>query len=147
MERSNARLKVYNHTATWQRSMVERSGRPQARERRQELEEVLTRIVSVLEERYHPKNVILFGSHAYGTPNDDSDIDLLIIKETDRPFDERYAEVSGLIRDVRHGWAVSTFVVTPAELEKRMASGDQFITEVLSRGRWLYGPERVQAAR
>ena len=109
----------------------------------QKIEQIVQRII----DQYRPEKIILFGSHAYGTPNDDSDIDLLIIKETDRPFNERYAEVSGLIRDVRHGWAVSTFVITPAELDKRMASGDQFITEVLSRGRWLYGPERVQAAR
>ncbi len=143
----DTRPKVYYHVATWERSMVERSSRPRARERRQDIEEVLSRIVSALKERYRPESIILFGSHAYGTPTDDSDIDLLIVKETDRPFNERYAEVSGLIRDVRRGWAVSTFVLTPAELEKRMSSGDQFIAEVLSRGRVLYGPEGVHAAR
>ncbi len=127
--------------------MVEGSSRQRTREGRQETEEVLSRIVSVLEERYRPESIILFGSRAYGTPSDDSDIDLLIIKETDKPFDERYAEVSGLIREVRRGWSVSTFVLTPAELEQRLDTGDQFITEVLSRGRWLYGTGRVPAAR
>jgi uncharacterized protein len=29
-----------------------------------------------------PTKIILFGSQAYGTPNNDSDIDLLVIKKT-----------------------------------------------------------------
>ena len=127
--------------------MVERSSRPRARERQEETEAVLSRIVNVLEERYHPEIIILFGSHAYGTPTDDSDIDLLIVMETDTPFHERYAEVSGLIREARRGWAVSAFVITPTELEERMDVGDQFIAEVLSKGRRLHGPEGVHAAR
>ncbi len=35
-----------------------------------------------LRTEYAPQKIILFGSYAYGTPQPDSDIDLLIIKET-----------------------------------------------------------------
>jgi hypothetical protein len=34
---------------------------------------------------YAPRKVILFGSYAYGEPDEDSDIDLLIIKDTNEP--------------------------------------------------------------
>ena len=37
---------------------------------------------------YSPQKIILFGSLAHGTPTKDSDVDLLIIKDTDyRPID------------------------------------------------------------
>src|SRR5258708_32273966 len=37
----------------------------------------------VLVERFHPQQVILFGSYAYGEPNEHSDVDLLIVKEVE----------------------------------------------------------------
>lgn len=36
--------------------------------------------LQVLVEQFHPQQVILFGSYAYGTPDRDSDIDLLVVK-------------------------------------------------------------------
>jgi len=37
--------------------------------------------LKVLVEQFHPEKVILFGSYAYGTPGEDSDVDLLVIKK------------------------------------------------------------------
>jgi predicted nucleotidyltransferase len=34
-------------------------------------------------EQFHPERIILFGSYAYGEPNEDSDVDLLVVM----PFD------------------------------------------------------------
>ena len=46
----------------------------------------------VLVEQFHPEQVILFGSYAYGQPNEHSDLDLLIIKELkDAPVRESSA--------------------------------------------------------
>ncbi|MDQ1326809.1 MAG: uncharacterized protein QG641_89 [Candidatus Poribacteria bacterium] len=39
------------------------------------LNEIVQRLVNAL----HPEKIYLFGSHAYGQPNDDSDVDLLIV--------------------------------------------------------------------
>jgi uncharacterized protein len=36
--------------------------------------------LKVLVEQFHPEQVILFGSYAYGNPNEHSDVDLLVIK-------------------------------------------------------------------
>ena len=54
--------------------------------RLQQLEETLERILSVLEEQYHPEQVIVFGSLASGNITETSDLDLLIVKETDKRF-------------------------------------------------------------
>ena len=43
---------------------------------------LLAWIVQRLHTDYAPQKIILFGSYAYGTRQHDSDIDLLIIKET-----------------------------------------------------------------
>jgi len=126
--------------------MVNRSNRPSTRGLPTEVEAVLERIVQVIKEEYHPDTIILFGSHAYGTPTKESDIDLLIVKRTRKPFHERYAEVGGIIRDVRRGWSVSPFVLNPTELRQRMRAGDQFLIEIVSRGRVLYGRKGIPAA-
>jgi predicted nucleotidyltransferase len=39
------------------------------------IEEVAERIVR----EFNPERIILFGSHAYGTPGPDSDVDLLVV--------------------------------------------------------------------
>jgi len=108
--------------------------------------EIIRRTVRRIRLKYRPEGIILFGSHAYGNPDIDSDIDLLIIKRTRKPFHERYADVGAIIREVRRGWAVSPFVLSPSELQKRLDAGDQFIAEVISRGRLLYGRKGIIAA-
>jgi len=40
---------------------------------------VIRRFARAVGERFHPDKVILFGSHAYGRPNADSDVDILVI--------------------------------------------------------------------
>ena len=41
--------------------------------------DLLTQIVQRLVESLHPEQIILFGSHAYGEPNEDSDVYLFVI--------------------------------------------------------------------
>jgi predicted nucleotidyltransferase len=45
-------------------------------------EELLQLLLNQLVSNYLPQRVMLFGSYAYGTPDINSDIDLLIIKDT-----------------------------------------------------------------
>ena len=45
--------------------------------KRTEIETIVKQVVDA----YRPEKIILFGSYAYGQPNADSDLDLLIIKE------------------------------------------------------------------
>jgi predicted nucleotidyltransferase len=53
------------------------------------INEVVTRIAT----KFNPDKIILFGSYANGTPNEDSDLDLLIIKDTDLPKHKRSFEI------------------------------------------------------
>jgi predicted nucleotidyltransferase len=98
----------------------------------------LQRILLKLIAGYSPEKVILFGSQAYGTPERDSDIDLLIIKETNDHFIDRWVEVQRILVGTHPGLAVDTFVLTPLELTNRLAIGDQFLSEILENGEVLY---------
>ena len=102
-------------------------------------EQVIQDIVRRIVDGYAPQKIILFGSYAYGTPDEDSDIDLLIIKETDKRPPDRWMEVQRLLRHPYAGVPVSPFVYTPQELEHRQAIKDFFIQEILERGKVLYG--------
>ena len=63
--------------------------------------EAIKIIVDKIISEYKPKKIILFGSYAYGTPTEDSDIDLLIVKDTDeRPID-RWVEVKKILRSLK----------------------------------------------
>jgi len=48
-------------------------------------QEQINEVVEVIVKRFKPKKIILFGSYANGTPTEGSDLDLLIIKDSDVP--------------------------------------------------------------
>jgi predicted nucleotidyltransferase len=104
----------------------------------QEVQTVIHGIVDKLVTEYAPQRVILFGSHAYGEPRPDSDIDLLIIKDTSERFLDRWVTVRHILSDPHRRVALETFVLTPQELSKRLSVGDHFILEILEKGKTLY---------
>lgn len=111
-------------------------------ERHRQLTRELQRVLNVLISEYHPDKVILFGSLVRGDIHPWSDIDLVIIKATDRRFAERLVDVA-LLCDSDLG--VDCLVYTPEEFRQMVADGNSFIREVLQTGRVLYEREAVPA--
>jgi HEPN domain-containing protein/predicted nucleotidyltransferase len=96
------------------------------------LEEIRERVVSV----YNPDRIILFGSRAAGTNTDESDYDLLILKDTSaRPIDRR-VEVEKILQD--RAVPLDILVYTPQEMSYLYSIGSPFIEEVIETGRVLY---------
>lgn len=103
-----------------------------------ELKVTLEKTVRWIVEGYQPEKIIIFGSYAYGQPRSDSDLDLLIIKQTDeRPIDRRIA-VRMLLRPLKLRPVVAPIVVTPDEIKERLEMGDPFAEEIVTRGQVLY---------
>ena len=99
--------------------------------------DIIPELVEKIKKDYKPQKIILFGSYAYGKPTRDSDIDLLIIKDTkERPIDRR-VRVRRIV-DIRKPISFSPLVVTPKELKFRLNAGDQFFKEIVDKGRELY---------
>ena len=103
-----------------------------------EVREIIQDILGRLLADYAPLKVILFGSYAYGDPQPDSDIDLLIIKETHERFIDRWTTVRRILSDPKRTVPLETLVLTPQEVEKRLSAGDQFIAEITEKGEVLY---------
>ncbi len=96
------------------------------------LPEAVRRIVEAL----HPEKIVLFGSYAYGTATPDSDVDLLVVMETDAPDVERCLAVSRLLRP--RPVPVDIIVRTPSEIQSALRADDFFTAEIFSRGQVLY---------
>ena len=96
-------------------------------------------MVRKLAAEYAPEKVILYGSCAYGRARPDSDIDLLIIKQTSERLIDRWTTVRRILSDPHRTVPLETLVLTPDELKQRLAIGDQFIAEIVERGTVLYG--------
>lgn len=104
----------------------------------QDIKVVIQHMLQKLIAEYTPRKVVLFGSYAYGAPGPDSDIDLLIIKETPERFIDRWVAVQRILTSTHRALPVETLVLTPQEIEDRLAIGDQFIAEILEKGEVLY---------
>ncbi|MBA7655669.1 hypothetical protein ES703_63576 [subsurface metagenome] len=105
-------------------------------QRKEALQEELRRIIAILVEKYQPEKMVLFGSLAAGRINEWTDIDLLIIKETEkRPLD-RALEAYCLLGNYRE--PMDIIVYTPAEVELLLREGSFFVSEVLTEGKVLY---------
>ncbi|MBW1973564.1 MAG: nucleotidyltransferase domain-containing protein [Deltaproteobacteria bacterium] len=95
-------------------------------------------MVEDIAKKYKPLKIILFGSYAYGEPKEDSDIDLLILKKTNKRKVDRFVIVKRIIYNPNRKIPVSPLIYTPKELEERLKIGDDFIKEIISRGIVLY---------
>lgn len=84
---------------------------------------------------YQPEGIILFGSYAYGQPSEDSDVDLLVIKRTNKTFRERNIEARLLLKTKV---PVDVFVLTPQEF-KEYKTSIPFVEEIAKHGRVIYG--------
>jgi predicted nucleotidyltransferase len=83
-----------------------------------------------------PEKVILFGSYAWGTPTDDSDVDLLIIQKSDEP--RRTRQINLRRKFFGSGVAMDFIIYTPDELNRRLSIRDVFVNKILNQGKVLY---------
>lgn len=100
---------------------------------KQQIDEIVKRIA----DNYHHEKIVLFGSYAYGTPTEDSDLDLLIIKDTELPRHKRGREVRKYLRGLKI--AVDLLVYTKKEVEEWCDVNTAFITTVMGKGKVLHG--------
>ncbi|WP_309710164.1 nucleotidyltransferase domain-containing protein [Armatimonas sp.] len=85
--------------------------------------------------KFHPEQIILFGSYAYGTPHEDSDVDLLVVL----PFEGLSIKEQTAIRLAVHGgFPMDVIVYTPQRLKERLQLGDSFLREITEKGKVLY---------
>jgi predicted nucleotidyltransferase len=95
----------------------------------------IKKICRQIVDNFNPQKVILFGSYAYGNPNSDSDVDLLVIM----PFNERHSRKAIEIRlKIKTVVPLDLLVRTPEHIQERIEMGDFFMQEINQRGKILY---------
>ena len=100
------------------------------------LKQALEHILRVLVAEYAPEKVILFGSLANDGVREWSDLDVVIIKDTPKPFLQRLREVALLCRPPV---GVDFLVYTPREFAQMIADNNPFLLEeVLRKGKVVY---------
>lgn len=84
--------------------------------------------------RFEPERIILFGSHAYGTPHANSDVDILVVM----PARNQHDQAVKIRQAVPRAFPMDLIVRTPQNLARRLANGDLFHTEIVVKGKVLY---------
>ncbi len=98
------------------------------------LEEIVRRLVDGLS----PEKIILFGSHAYGYPDENSDIDLLvIIPESGEPRHRRASKAYSCLWGITA--PVELIVLTRQEIEQGLKILTSLVSQAIKRGKILYG--------
>jgi predicted nucleotidyltransferase len=97
----------------------------------------INQVVDIIVKNIQPEKVILFGSYANGNPNEDSDLDLLVIKDTPEKRSRRGREIRKHLRGSKI--PIDLLVYTPQEIEEWRDTKTAFITQVIEQGRVLYG--------
>ena len=84
---------------------------------------------------FQPTRIILFGSHARGTSNAESDVDILVVM----PFKgRRSAKAVEILDRIKPRFGVDLLVRTPEEVRRRLSWNDFFLREIMEKGRVLY---------
>ena len=105
-------------------------------DRESALTEAFENILRILIAEYAPEKVILFGSFANKDVREWSDLDVVIVKDTAKPFPQRLREVALLCRPPV---GVDFLVYTPREFAQMIADNNPFlIEEVLRKGKTVY---------
>jgi len=96
----------------------------------------IQRYCDAIARAFRPQRIILFGSHAYGRPNRDSDVDVLVVmKKSRRLWMSTTAQIH---QKVSASFPVDVIVRDPAFVQERLREGDIFLEEITRKGRVMY---------
>jgi len=104
------------------------------------LEEIVRRMVA----EFDPEQIYLFGSHAWGIPTDDSDLDLLVIvSESNEHPTARAARGYRAIRGILA--PMDILVKTRSEAEDLAAISGTLVADIVTKGKVLYASDKAFA--
>jgi predicted nucleotidyltransferase len=95
---------------------------------------VIRRYARQVAEKFQPDKIILFGSYACGIPHEDSDVDILVVMPARNQIDQAVR----IDRAIDPPFPLDLIVRTPRNLKWRLEEGEQFHTEIVSKGIVLY---------
>lgn len=95
-------------------------------------------LCSEIAREFHPDKIVLFGSYAYGKPRLGSDVDLLVVMPFEgSPFRQAAAILGHVVQTVGV-LPLDLLVRTGQQVQERIQMGDNFMREIIERGRVMY---------
>ena len=85
--------------------------------------------------QFEPQQVILFGSHASGRADSDSDVDLLVVLQHS---DKNWRTAARIRTAIPAPFPLDLLVRQPDEMNRRLIAGDVLLKEISETGRILY---------
>jgi uncharacterized protein len=95
----------------------------------------ILKFVDAVATQFHPQRVILFGSYAYGAPDADSDVDLLVVKEF---RGKNHEQIVRIRREIEFNFSMDLLVHRDKDIARRIGGNDCFLKEILEKGLVLY---------
>ncbi len=93
----------------------------------------------IIVERFHPEKIILFGSYAYGQPDEHSDFDLLVVRTGITSEKQSNIEIRRALWDVPGHRPSFTFLSkTPEQIEERLRVKSPFYEDIVGKGVEVY---------
>ena len=96
----------------------------------------INEIIEKIKERFNPDKIILFGSYANGTANEDSDLDLLIVKDTEMPRHKRNIEIRKSL--IGSKMPMDILVYTKEEFEYEKKDMFSFVSKIFPTSKIVY---------
>ncbi len=99
--------------------------------------QLLNEVVRRIADTIRPEKIWLYGSHAYGTPHVDSDVDLLVlVEQSDAPSYIRAREAYGVLKGLF--FPAEIRVVTREEFARHLDWVVSVEREAMKKGRVVY---------
>ena len=103
--------------------------------------EEIDQLIYLIAEVADPDKIILFGSYVYGTPNEKSDLDFLVIKNGKELSRDEHAELGVAVYEKRKQYQIRTrydvFFRTDQQVKRSAENGGAFL-DALNKGKIVY---------
>jgi predicted nucleotidyltransferase len=107
-------------------------------------EEAIRKFADEIARRYSPEKIILFGSYARGTANEDSDVDMLVMMNFEGRGIRKAVEI---LTSIEHRFPLDLLVRRAEDVAWRIKENDFFLQDVIKEGKVLYESINTRVAQ
>ena len=99
---------------------------------------IINEVVTKIATKFNPDKIIIFGSCANGTQNENSDLDLLIVQDSDQPMQKRGLDIR--LSLIGAMIPMDLLIYTKSEFDQELKSVFSFLNSVMENSKILYEP-------
>lgn len=103
--------------------------------KQKDLNKQIPNLVEQIASKFRPEKIILFGSLAYGEPDEDSDVDLLVVMDFEGSCREQAVHI---LQSVDYHLPLDLIVRDRHEVSRRIEAGDFFLKDLMEKGKVVY---------